>query len=238
MAPVLLCDLDGTLVDTVADLTVALNRLLTERGLGTLPQRRVRGLVGRGAARLVESGLAEMGGAVGPDGLSACVARFLEIYEAAPAVHSRPYPGVIETLTSLRAAGWRLGVCTNKPQAPSEAILDAFELSPFFEAVGGGDRFPVRKPDGGHLHATLELIMGGDAKAARAVLVGDSRTDLDAARNARLPVVLVDYGYTDVPAAELGGDAVISSFAALPEALEGIVADGPSTLPRTIPPMQ
>jgi phosphoglycolate phosphatase len=223
MAPVLLCDLDGTLVDTVADLTAALNRLLDERGLGTLSEQRVRGLVGRGAARLVESGLAEIGDTVEPNELETCVARFLEIYEAAPSVHSRPYPGVIETLTSLCAAGWRLGVCTNKPQAPSEAILDAFELSPFFEAVGGGDRFPVRKPDGGHLHATLDL-MGDGAAPAHAILVGDSRADLDAARDANLPVVLVDYGYSDVPALELGGDAVISSFAALPDALGRILA--------------
>lgn len=221
--PVLLCDLDGTLVDTAADLTDSLNRLLAEHGLAPLPERRVRHLVGRGAGRLVEAGLAEAGAPADGDALPAYTARFLDIYEAAPAARSRPYPGVSGTLESLRATGWRLGVCTNKPQALSEAVLRELGLLDLFEAVGGGDRFPVRKPDGAHLHAILEL-MGAGAAAEHAVLVGDSRTDVRAARDAGVPVVLVDYGYTDTPADQLGGDAVISEFAALPQTLSRVTA--------------
>lgn len=216
MAPVLLCDLDGTLVDTVADLTVALNRLLAERGLPPLGEGTVRRLVGRGAARLVARGLDAAGGPVSDDELAPLVHRFLEIYEAAPAATSRPYPGVVECLERLAAEGWRLGVVTNKPQAPSEAILQALGLGRFFEAVAGGDRFPVRKPDGGHIRATLELM---GAAPARAALVGDSETDLAAGRDAGVPVVLVDYGYSEVPAARLGPERVISGFGELPQVL-------------------
>jgi phosphoglycolate phosphatase len=109
-----------------------------------------------------------------------------------------------------------MAVCTNKPQAPSLAILRALDLDRHFRAVGGGDRYAVRKPDGGHLTATLaEAGLAGHP----AVMIGDSAPDLEAARDAGLPVVLVDYGYSDRPAAALGADAVVSRFDALPEAL-------------------
>jgi phosphoglycolate phosphatase len=212
-SPALLIDLDGTLVDTVADLAAALNALLAERGLPPLAEAAVRGLVGRGARRLVERGLSSAGAPPDDAALDAAHARFLELYGAAPAARSRPYPGVRATLAAWQAAGVPMAVCTNKPQAPSLAILRALGLDGHFRAVGGGDRYPVRKPDGGHLTATLaEAGLAGRP----AVMIGDSAPDLEAARDAGLPVVLVDYGYSGRPVAELGADAVVSRFDALP----------------------
>lgn len=226
MAPVLLCDLDGTLVDTAADLAAALNRLLGELGLSPLPEAAVRRFVGRGVPHLVEQGLAAAGAPARDGALPAHVARFLAHYDAAPAVHSRPYPGVAPTLLRLREQGWRLGVCTNKPQASSEAVLRAFDLLALFDAVGGGDRFAARKPDGAHLHATLVLM---DGAAGEAALVGDSRTDVAAGRDAGVPVIAVDYGYAGVPAADLGADAVVADFAQVPAALARLRRSGLGT---------
>ena len=219
----LVIDLDGTLVDTVADLARALNQLLATQDLGRLPEGTVRKLVGRGVGRLVEWGLEAAGGR--PDGqqLPELVQAFKDVYERDPASHSRPYDGVIETLDRWRGEGHTMAVCTNKPQAPSDLILRDLALAPFFQAVAGGDRFAVRKPEAGHLTGTIELA-GGDP--GRAVMIGDSITDLDAARAAGIPIVLVDYGYTAQPAADLGADAVVSSFTEIPALLPGLLDGG------------
>lgn len=216
MRRVLLCDLDGTLIDTAADLAAALNHLLHELGYPRQSEARVRQHVGMGAARLIERAMADAGRRPPPRELANLVARFLTYYERSPAAESRPYPGVTETLARLRERGWTLGVCTNKPQAPSEIILRELGLSELFAVVAGGDRFPVRKPDGGHILGMLDLI-GADPEDA--VLVGDSRPDALAARDAGVPVVLVTYGYADEPVADLGPDRVITAFTELPAAL-------------------
>jgi len=219
MTPVLLCDLDGTLVDTVHDLAAALNRLLSDAALPTRPESEVRALVGQGAARLVADGFAAAGRPLDESDREPTIRRFLEIYEADPAAHSPAYAGVPATLDRLRGDGWRLGVCTNKPQAPAAAILRELNLARYFDAVGGGDRFPARKPDGAHVHATLELM---DVDPAHAVLVGDSRIDVMAARDAGIPMVLVTYGYGEPGLADLGPAAVIDRFDALPGVLAGL----------------
>lgn len=219
MRRVLLCDLDGTLVDTAADLAAALNHLLSELGYPRMPEAKVRQHVGLGAARLIANSLAELGETVGEAELADYAARFLSLYESAPAVESRPYPGVANTLARLREAGWTLGVCTNKPQVPSDIILRELGLSELFAIVAGGDRFPVRKPDGGHILSMLEII---GASAEDAVLVGDSRPDFLAGRDAGVPIVLVNYGYANEPVETMEPDKVITAFPELPDALAEI----------------
>lgn len=218
----LLIDLDGTLVDSVPDLAAALNKLLAEEGHGPLARNEVADMVGDGVQRLVERGFAARGIA-NLQGLDALVERFLGHYEVALSVESRPYPGVLETLDALKAAGLRLAVCTNKPQAASERMLADLELAAAFETVAGGDAFAVRKPDGGHLLGTLERL--GVAPEAAAML-GDSHNDVAAARNAGLPVVLVSYGYSRRPAHEMGADAVIDRFEEIGAALARLGARG------------
>lgn len=216
--PILLFDLDGTLVHTAPDLVATLNLILGRHGRSALPLAAVEKMVGDGARALLDRGFAATG-APAPD-LDALMAEFIDIYVKACTVHSRPYEGVVETLAALAAAGHRMAVCTNKPQAPSETILENLGLMRFFETVAGGDRFPVRKPEPGHLLGTLAL-MASDARDG-AVMIGDSRNDVASARRAGMPVVVVSYGYTMIPPAELGGDALVDRFAEIPAALAGI----------------
>ncbi len=212
-------DLDGTLVDTLPDLHAAVGALLAEAGHEAPAAAEVRTMIGDGARRLVERALAWAEASVDDAGLDAAYRRFLEIYGAAPCRASRLYPHVEETLQALAARGVRLGVCTNKPQAPTEAILNTLGVDGLFGAVIGGDAVPRRKPDPAHLQAVLDRL---SATPKAAVMVGDSRNDLAPARALGVPCILVDYGYTAVPAAELGADRVIGDFAGLEAALAGL----------------
>jgi len=220
----LLLDLDGTLVDSLPDLASALDRLLAAEGRPRLGFARVKAMVGDGVAKLVERGFAASGGLPDADALEAAIGRFNADYATALAVETRPYPGVPETLARLRAGGWRLAVCTNKLEAPSRALIEALGLAQLFDAVAGGDSFAVRKPDPGHLLATLHRL---EASPEAAVMVGDSRNDVLAARAAGLPVIAMAYGYGGVPASELGADLVLERFQELPEALAGLAASSP-----------
>lgn len=216
--PAVVLDLDGTLVDTLPDLHDAVRALLAEAGRDAPAAAEVRTMIGDGARRLVERALARAGAPVDDAALEVAYRRFLELYGAAPCRASRLYPGVEEALRALAARGVRLGVCTNKPQAPTEAILRTLGVADLFKAVVGGDAVPRRKPDPAHLQAVLDLL---SATPATAVMVGDSRNDLAPARALGMPCVLVDYGYTAIPATELGADRVIGGFAELEAALAG-----------------
>lgn len=202
-------DLDGTLVDTAPDLGAALNRLLAEHGRDSVGADGIRRMIGDGAAKLVERGFLATGGL--PAALPALVERFLALYEPAIAETSRPFPGVVDALVRLRAAGLRLGVCTNKPDEATRRLLDALGLARHFTAVSGGD-VPARKPDARHLLGVVERL---GATPTRTIMVGDSMNDVAAARNAGIAVIVVSFGYTTTPAAALGADAVIDDFAEL-----------------------
>jgi phosphoglycolate phosphatase len=216
---VIVFDLDGTLVDTAPDLIGSLNVLLHEQGLPLCPREAVHGLVGRGARQMIQRGFAEAGRALGEDEAPALVTRFIEIYLARIARDSRPFPGALAAMDALAAAGARLAVCTNKRTDLSVALLDALDLSARFSAIVGADMAPAAKPDPRHLTFTVEAAGGG-----RGLMVGDSNNDIDAARAAGLPSIAVSFGYTEIPAAELGADLVIDSYAALPEAASRLLA--------------
>lgn len=208
-------DLDGTLVDTAPDLHRVLAALMAELGHPAPDIAEVRAMVGEGARALLERALAATGAPDSHD-LDALARRFIEVYSEDPARDSRPYEGAVEVLEGLRALGVPLGMCTNKPQLPSERLLQALELDGYFASVIGGDALPVRKPDPGHLLAVLRALGADDLPA---VMVGDSRTDLLTAQAAGVPCVLVSFGYTAIPARALGADLVIDAFDELPEAL-------------------
>ncbi len=213
-------DLDGTLVDTAPDLTAALNHVLTNEGRPTLPMAEVRNLVGHGARALIERGMSLNGAPPAEPELQRMLKLFLSYYGDNIANKSKLFPGVIEALNHLRAQKARLGVCTNKPAGLTQALLNALNMQAQFEAVLGSDSLPVRKPDPLHLIETIRQA-GGDP--ARAVMVGDSATDVHTAKAANVPVVLVSFGYTQIPAQELGADSVIDSFDALIEVLPDLL---------------
>ena len=211
----LLFDLDGTLVDTLPDLTNALNEALRERGHAPLPPAAVRPMIGDGMAMLLARGLAARGG----DGAEAAAMypRFIEIYEAIATDRSRPYPGVAETLAALRSRGYRTAVCTNKPQHATGEVLRGMGLGDLFDGFAGGDRYTVRKPDPGHLLGLIDEL-GGDPR--RAAMIGDSENDAASAHAARLPLLLMRYGYARIDPAELGAKLVLDRFDELPAALD------------------
>lgn len=218
---VLLFDLDGTLVDSLPDLLGALNLLRADLARGPLSDEQVRLMVGDGAAKLVERGLEIDGAVPGEPGLTALVERFLELYRARATETTRPFPEVERTLQGLRRGGWRLAVCTNKPERESRQILDELGLSPMFETVGGGDSFAERKPAAGHLLGLLDRLA---AAPDHAIMVGDSRNDVLAARGAGLPVVVLSHGYGPDRPEDLGADRVIDCFSQLPAALADLAA--------------
>jgi phosphoglycolate phosphatase len=208
-------------VDSVPDLAAALNRTLAEAGLRPHRADAVARMVGHGVERLVERGFAAAGAPLDMAALPRWVERFLRFYAADLHTLTRPYPGVPEALDALAAAGWRLGVCTNKPTALAAGLLDALGLGPRFGgAVVGGDAAPERKPHPAPLFMALDRL---GASAAAAVFVGDSGTYVLTARAAGVPVALVRGGYTAAPVEDLGADAVADDFSALPALLEALL---------------
>lgn len=211
MQPTIVFDLDGTLVDSAPDLQAALNRLAAARGLAPFTRAEVVAMIGDGVRALVERALA----ARGQPFEDAALAAFVADYTAHAAESTRLFPGMAGALAVLAGRGWRLAVCTNKPAAATAALLGALGLDGRFAAVGGGDSFAVRKPDPGHLRATLAAA-GGDPRCA--VMVGDHRNDMLAARGAGLPAVFAGWGY-GAPAMATGAAAVAATPAGLPALL-------------------
>ena len=215
MTPTMLLDLDGTLVDSVPDLMSAANRMMAARGLAPFTRREVTAMVGDGVPALVNRALAARG--LPPD--AAALAGFTADYGAHVADESRAYPGVEAGLRALQAAGWRLAVCTNKPEALARQVLDALGLLDQFAAVGGGDSYAVRKPDPGHALSTLAAA-GGDRRAA--VAVGDHHNDVDAAAGAGIPCIFALWGYGK-PADGERAAARAAQFDAVPALAAGLL---------------
>lgn len=213
-------DLDGTLVDTAPDLIGVLNRLLTETDLPTLPMDQGRPLIGKGARALIDRGFRAAGTVLEPAELEAHFERFLELYIARIADESRPFPGCLEALDALRAAGAKLCVCTNKRTHLSVALLTQLGMIDRFEAVVGGDLPPAIKPDPRHLALAVERAGG---QMDRAIMVGDASPDAGAARAAGAGLILVEFGYTDTPVAELGPDFLIGHYDELFAACAGLL---------------
>jgi phosphoglycolate phosphatase len=211
-------DLDGTLVDTAPDLIDTLNFILAGRGLSPVAYEAARPLIGGGAKGLIERALLLEGRGDVMAEVETLYAAFVAHYADHIADRSRPFPHAEEALDQLATAGYRLAICTNKLEWLSRRLLDALKLSGRFAAICGQDTFGVQKPDPRIFRSTVERA-GGDA--SRAIMVGDSVTDIRTARAANVPVVAVDFGYTDVPIAMLDPDRVIGSFAELPAIIGG-----------------
>lgn len=218
-ARTLICDLDGTLVDSAPDMAAALGDLLADLGRPPPSVAAVHNMIGDGVAILVERALAAGGETPAKADLPAYVANYQAYYERRLNDLTQPYPGAVATLTTLKSAGWRLAVCTNKPEGHSRRILAAQGFDGLFDAVAGGDTFAMKKPDPGHLHGVLGAM---DAEATGAIMLGDSRNDVLAARGAGVPVVLLAHGYAREPLRTLAADAVIAGFAELPGALAAL----------------
>lgn len=220
LRPIVVFDLDGTLAETAPDIMHTLNAILTKQGLAALPVERARELVGAGARALIERGFKVSGRPLVGDQLEALFEDFLEIYAKAVAPNSFIHEGVLGAMDELEAEGFLFAVCTNKPIRHTRLILDHFGIGGRFAAVAGRDSFAFCKPDPRHLTETIAMA---GADPARAIMIGDSRTDVDTARAAGLPVICVPFGYTDVPVEALNPDRVIQHFSQLPAAVRELV---------------
>lgn len=213
-------DLDGTLVDTAPDLIGTLNVIFAREGLKPVPYESARNLIGGGARAMIQRGLDAEGRAAAPAVLERVFADFIAYYSAHIADRSQPFPGLERALDALAANGCILAVCTNKLEGLSRQLLDTLKLSKRFAAICGQDTFGVQKPDPEILRRTI-IAAGG--RLERAVMVGDSLTDVRTARAAGVPIVAVTFGYTDRPVSEFAPDRIIERFDELPAAIEGLI---------------
>ncbi|MGO4572753.1 HAD family hydrolase [Microvirga sp. 2TAF3] len=207
--PIVVFDLDGTLADTAGDLVGTLNVILEGEGLAPLPVEKARDMIGAGARALIERGFEAAGRELAPAYLDDLFRQFMVHYGENICVRTRLYPGVEAALDRLEAAGFILAVCTNKFEEHSVRLLDALGIGHRFAANCGRDTFPCFKPDPRHLTLTIDRA-GGNPR--RAVMVGDSRTDIATAQAARIPSVAVPFGYTEIPVHKLNPDVVIDHF--------------------------
>lgn len=204
-----LFDLDGTLADSLPDLAGALNDLLEEQGWRHCTMDEVRLMVGGGVPKLIERALDVIGQKVDEDRSAGLISRFMELYTPRAARLTKLNPGAMELLREFSDAGVGLGVCTNKPEAVTQQILDALGVLDMMGAVIGGDTTPAKKPDAAPVLAALEQL---GCSPASGLLIGDSPADAGAARAAGVPVILVSFGYTQTPVHEIDADGVVDSF--------------------------
>jgi phosphoglycolate phosphatase len=218
-APTIVFDLDGTLIDTAPDLIDTLNVLFRREGFPLLPYETARTLIGGGARAMIARGIEADGGKVAPAKLEQMFSDFIAHYSQHIADRSRPFPGLTDALDSLAADGFRFAVCTNKLERLSIMLLKELALADRFAAICGQDTFGIQKPDPEVLRRTVS-VAGGNL--SRSIMIGDSVTDIRTARAAGIPVIAVDFGYSERPVAEFEPDRIISHFAELPEAIGAI----------------
>ncbi|MGE4430150.1 MAG: HAD family hydrolase [Sphingobium sp.] len=199
-------DLDGTLLETSGDLTAAVNHAIATIGLPPFPVDRIRAFVGSGARVMLRRALAASG-RDDPALLEELLPILFDHYARHVAVHSHPYPGLIDALDQLRDMGLRLAICTNKIERFTLPLIEQLGLTRYFSAIVGGDTVGVLKPDQAPLRAMVERAGGG-----RCLFVGDTTNDSRPAQALGIPCVIVSFGYCDGPPDRLGGDAVIDHF--------------------------
>lgn len=203
-----LFDLDGTLLDTIADLAEGANRMLAELGRPTRPLAEIHSFVGKGIPNLVRRCMTENADASEGE-IERAVATFRRHYAEVNGRQTTIYPGVLETLDALREMDLRLACVTNKAGDFTRPLLQRMRLDGYFDAVVCGDTLPVKKPDPAVLHHACELL---GVAAPEALMVGDSANDALAARAAGMPVLLVTYGYSEgMPVDTIECDGLLST---------------------------
>ncbi|MET3854996.1 HAD family hydrolase [Rhizobium sp. OAE497] len=224
MTPALVVfDLDGTLLDTHADLIDSLNHTIASIGLAPVSYDDLTHLVGHGAKVMIERACKLHGHPLTEDESGPLLQRFIAHYSSTMPGHTKPYPGLITAMDNLKANGFTLAVCTNKLESLACTLIDALGLTHYFAAITGGDTFPVRKPDARHLLGTIEKA-GGTPE--RSIMVGDSFNDIAVAKNAAVASIGVPFGYSDVPIESLEPTRIIQHFDELtPDFANALIRD-------------
>lgn len=215
-APLVIFDLDGTLIDTSPDLVASLNHTITAEGLEPVSYGDLTHLVGQGVHVMIQRAYAMRDLPLDEPTRERLFDRFMEFYLGTMPGQSHAYPGLDAALDRLESAGFKLAVCTNKLERLTFPLLEKLGLKDRFETITGGDTFPWRKPDARHILGTIEKA---GAIPARSVMIGDSVNDIAAAKNAAIRSIAVPFGYSDVPVETLGSDRIIAHFDELTPAL-------------------
>lgn len=208
-SPLIVFDLDGTLIDTAPDLLESLNHVIVSDGLPPVDQAKLRKFVGFGGRVMIQNAYEDASAHLEDQKLDQLVEDFVAHYAANMPGASKPYPGLLTALDMLMEAGCDFAICTNKTETLSKQLIDALELAHRFKANCGQDTFPVRKPHPDHLLKTIEKA-GGDRH--NAIMIGDTPTDFATAKAAMIPLIAVDFGYCDEPVAKYEPDKVISHY--------------------------
>jgi phosphoglycolate phosphatase len=213
-------DLDGTLVDTAPDLIGALNFILEREGMPPVPLQSARTMIGAGARKLIERGLELDGRVISAEDIARLTSDFIDYYAAHIADASRPFEGLESALDDLQRQGYRFAVCTNKLEWLSKLLLDQLGFSPRFAAICGADTFGVSKPI--RRSCVPDHAQAG-GQVSSAIMVGDAGPDIGVARRAGIPVIGVEFGYTEIPMPDLKPDRLIGHFRDLPAAVENLM---------------
>lgn len=213
-------DLDGTMIHTAPDLVGATNHVMVQSGLPPAAPEIIVPAVGGGARAMITAALHAAGHPPDRVEMDPLLNMFTQYYIANIAEESHPFPGLVDTLDHFAAARCNMGVCTNKRHANAVLLLETLQLGGYFGAVLGADSLEVRKPHPDHVLTTIARC-GGDA--ARAVMVGDSAPDMEAARAAGIPCIAVTHGYSPEPVESLAPDRIVDSLADLPEAVRALL---------------
>ncbi|CAN5254804.1 HAD family hydrolase [soil metagenome] len=220
-APLIVFDLDGTLVDTAPDLVSALNFVLQREGLPLVPMVSARTMIGAGARKLIERGLELDDRTMSVRDIDRLTEDFIAYYKAHIADASQPFDGLFAALDDLEDRGFRFAVCTNKLEGLSKLLLDKLDMTKRFAAICGADTFGVSKPDPAILRQTVAQA-GGDISTS--IMVGDSGPDVGVAQRAGSPVIGVTFGYTEIPIADMHPDMIIGHMRELPGAVGNLTA--------------
>jgi phosphoglycolate phosphatase len=218
-AQTIVFDLDGTLIDTAPDLVDTLNVVFAREGLPQVAYETAHNLIGGGARAMIARGIEAEGRVFTPAKLEQMFVDFISHYSAHIADRSRPFPGLLDALDELAGRGFRFAVCTNKLEHLSVLLLEKLKLARRFDVICGQDTFGMQKPDPEVLRRTIAAVGG---RLEDAIMIGDSATDIRTARAAGIPVIAVDFGYSERPVAELAPDRIISRFAQLPAVITAI----------------
>lgn len=208
-------DLDGTLIDTAPDLVRVLNEVIAADDVPPADFMRARNQVGFGSMALIRLAYQDAGRQLSTDKAAALQAEFLARYADTIDQLSRPFPGVVKTLTDLRYGGADLSICTNKPGWLARPLIEKLGLTSLFTRIIGSDDAPIKKPHPSHV-----FMAAGHQDTSRIIMIGDSRPDLGAAQNAGVISVMMDYGYSPEPVRGMGGDITLSHFRDLPRSLQ------------------
>lgn len=207
--PLVIFDLDGTLIDTAPDLIDSLNYTVEAVDMAPFTFEDITHLVGQGVRVMIRRAFELRQVALDQETEDRLFDRYMVHYQAGMPGRSKPYAGVVDCMDRLAAAGMKLAICTNKTEQLAFPLIEGLGLLDRFEVMTCGDTFPVRKPDAGHIYGTIERA-GGDP--ALSVMIGDSVSDIRAAQNAGIPSVAVTFGYSDVPVETLNPSFIVSNY--------------------------